>query len=124
MKLRRRTFLQWALGVAGAHALPWVAHAQGYPARPVRFVIPFPPGGAFDAVGRPLADKLKSLLGTVVVENLGGGGACICASAVAHAWPDGFTLLVGGTLPHANDALSHSMPLYAPAQDLGQISAL
>ena len=124
MKLRRRTFLQWALGVAGAHALPWVAHAQGYPTRPVRFVIPFPPGGAFDAVGRPLADKLKSLLGTVVVENLGGGGASIGASAVAHARPDGYTLLVGGTLPHVNEALLKSKPLYDPVKDLDPIAAV
>lgn len=124
MKARRRAFLQLALGVATAHAMPPIAQAQAYPARPVRFVIPFPPGGAFDAVGRPLADRFKSLLGLVVVENLGGGGASIGAASVAHARPDGYTLLLGGTLPHVNESLLKSQPLYDPVKDLDPIAAV
>src|SRR5258706_4024560 len=124
MKLRRRTFLQWASSVAAVHALPRMAHAQPYPARPIRFVIPFPPGGAFDAVGRPLAEKLKSLLGLVVVENIGGGGASIGAAAGARAKPDEYTLLVGGTLPHLNEALIKAKPLYDPVKDLEPIAAV
>ena len=101
-----------------------VARAQAYPARPIRLVIPFPPGGAYDAVGRPWADKVKPLLGTMVVENLGGGGASIGAAAVARAKPDGYTLLLGGTLPHVNEALLKNKPLYDPLKDLDPIAGV
>src|SRR6059036_3942049 len=105
MKLPRRTFLHLAIGAAALPAASGVARAQVYPARPIRLVIPFPPGGAFDFVGRPWADKMTSLLGTVFVENIGGGGGSLGADAVARAQPDGFTILLGGTLPHVNEAL-------------------
>jgi tripartite-type tricarboxylate transporter receptor subunit TctC len=100
------------------------ALAQPYPTRPIRLVIPFPPGGAFDAVGRPLADKMRPLLGTVVVDNIGGGGASLGAAAVAHARPDGYTLLLGGTLPHVNEAVLKRQPLYDPVKDLDPIAAV
>ena len=121
MKRNRRTFLRLALGAAALACLDGLAHAQAYPSRPIRLVIPFPPGGAFDAVGRPLADRLKASLGTVVIENLGGGGASIGAAAVARAKPDGYTLLLGGTLPHVNEALLKAKPLYDPVKDLDPI---
>src|SRR6185295_4055182 len=92
------------------------AKAQAYPSRPIRLVIPFPPGGAFDAVGRPWADKVKPLLTTVVVENMGGGGSSIGAAAVARARPDGYTILLGGTQTHVNEALLKSRPLYDPTK--------
>src|SRR5262249_3910077 len=88
--MRRRNFL--ALGIA-ALAAPYGALAQAkYPDRPIRLVIPFPPGGGYDAVGRPWAEKIKSLLGTVVVENQGGGGSSLGAAAVARARADGYTI--------------------------------
>jgi tripartite-type tricarboxylate transporter receptor subunit TctC len=121
MKLPRRNFLRLVAGAAALPAFSRSAWAQAYPTRPIRLVIPFPPGGAFDALGRPWADKMKSLLGTVVVENIGGGGASLGASAVAHARPDGYTILVGGTLPHINEALLKSRPLYDPVKDLEPI---
>jgi tripartite-type tricarboxylate transporter receptor subunit TctC len=124
MPNRRRTFLQAALGIAAAHALPRIAYAQAFPSRPIRCVIPFPPGGAFDAVGRPLAERFKAPVGLVVVENVGGGGGSIGASMVAHARPDGHTLLLGGTLTHLNEALLKSKPLYDPAKDLDAIAAV
>src|SRR5690242_6245521 len=65
MQLRRREFLHLASGAAAVLALSRGARAQAYPARPLKLVIPFPPGGAFDAVGRPWADKMKPLLGTI-----------------------------------------------------------
>jgi tripartite-type tricarboxylate transporter receptor subunit TctC len=121
MKVSRRRFLHLALGAA---ATPRPAWAQSYPTRPVRLVVPFPPGGAFDFVGRPWADKMKALLGTVVVENMGGGGGSVGAAAVAHAQPDGYTLLLGGTLPHVNEALVKRKPLYDPVKDLTPIAAI
>ena len=69
MKLpHRRQFLHLAAGAAALPVVSRTARAQDYPARPIRLVIPFPPGGAYDAVGRPWVDKMKPLLGTVVVE--------------------------------------------------------
>ena len=124
MKLSRRRFFQLAVGVAALPATSRIAHAQRYPTRPIRLVIPFPPGGAFDAVGRPWADKMKPLLGVVVVENTGGGGGSIGAAVVARAKPDGYTLLLGGTLPHVNEALLKSKPLYDPVKDLDPIAAV
>jgi len=124
MKLPRRKFLHLA---ASAVVLPDISHtavAQNYPTRPIRLVVPFPPGGAFDALGRPWAEKMKPLLGTVVVENIGGGGASLGAAAVARARPDGYTILLGGTLPHVKEALLKKQPLYDPVKDLDPIVAV
>ena len=82
MKLpHRRRFLHLAGAASALPAVPRIAWAQAYPTRPVRLVVPFPPGGAFDALGRPWAEKMKPLLGTVVVENIGGGGSSLGATA-------------------------------------------
>jgi tripartite-type tricarboxylate transporter receptor subunit TctC len=124
MKFPRRRFLYLPAGVAALAAVSRIARAQTYPTRPIRLVIPFPPGGAFDAVGRPLADKMKPLLGTVVVENIGGGGASLGAAAVARARPDGYTILLGGTQTHVNEALLKSRPLYDPVKDLDPIAGV
>ena len=124
MKLPRRQFLRLAAGSAAFAAISPVARAQAYPSRPIRLVIPFPPGGAFDAVGRPWADKVKPSLGTVVVENIGGAGASLGAAAVARAQPDGYTILLGGTLPHVNEALLKIRPLYDPIKDLEPIASI
>src|SRR5438270_14004172 len=97
------------------------AWAQSYPDRPIRLIVPFPPGGAYDTLGRPWADRIKPHLGTVVIENIGGGGASLGAAAAARSRPDGYTLLLGGTLPHVNEALLKSKPLYDPVKDLDPI---
>src|SRR3954447_10475712 len=124
MKLPRRKFLHLAAGAAAVTATLPTALAQNYPARPIRLVVPFPPGGAFDALGRPWAEKMKPLLGAVFVENIGGSGASLGAAAVARARPDGYTLLLGGTLPHVNEALLKNRPLYDPVKDLAPIVAV
>jgi tripartite-type tricarboxylate transporter receptor subunit TctC len=124
MKIPRRKFLHLAASAAALSAISRTAVAQNYPTRPIRLVVPFPPGGAFDALGRPWAEKIKPLLGTIVVENIGGAGASLGAAAVARARPDGYTILLGGTLPHVNEALLKNRPLYDPVKDLDPIVAV
>jgi tripartite-type tricarboxylate transporter receptor subunit TctC len=120
--LHRRKFLHLAAAGVALPAVLRSARAQAYPNRPVKLVVPFPPGGAFDAIGRPWAEKVKPLLGTVVVENIGGGGSSLGAAAVARAKPDGYTVLLGGTQTHVNEALLKRRPLYDPVKDLDPIA--
>ena len=96
MKLPRRQFLHLAAGATAPPAVSRFAWAQAYPSRPIRLVVPLPPGGAVDALARPWADKIRPLLGTVFVDNVGGAGGSLGAAQVAHARPDGYTLLLGG----------------------------
>src|SRR3982751_3210723 len=78
-----------------AIAFAGLASAQGYPARPVKLVIPFPPGGSNDVVGRVIAAQLSERLGhTVIVENRGGGGGTLGINAAAKSAADGYTLLL------------------------------
>jgi tripartite-type tricarboxylate transporter receptor subunit TctC len=124
MKFHRRRFLQVAAGAVALPALLRTAWAQTYPTHPIRLVVPFPPAGGYDLLARPWADKMKSLLGTIVVENVGGGGGSLGAAAVAHASPDGYTLLVSGTNVHVSEVLLKSRPLYDPVKDLQTISCI
>ena len=122
MKLPRRCFLHLVACTAVLRTVSRTSWAQAYPTRPVRLVVPFPPGGGYDAVGRPWADKIKPLLGTVVVENIGGGGSSLGAAVAARARPDGYTLLLGGSSTHITEALLKRRPLYDPIKDLQPIS--
>src|SRR4051794_14957502 len=77
------------------------ALAQDYPAKPVRVIVPFAPGGASDALARLVADKLgRSLAQQFVVENRGGAGGMLGADLVAKSAPDGYTLVVSGIASH------------------------
>ena len=120
MTLPRRRFLYLAGG-----ALPLLARAaraEAYPSRPVRLVLPFPPGGVFDIVGRPWADKVKQSLGTVIVENQPGAGGSLAAAAVAHAEPDGYTIFLGSSSIHLAELILREHPLLDPMKDLAPIS--
>ena len=84
--------LLWGLLFALAAA---TAHAQAYPAKPVRLIIPFPPGGSNDLVGRAIAAQLGERLGqSVIIDNRGGGGGTIGINAAAKSPADGYTLLL------------------------------
>ena len=121
--MRRRDLLLAGLASLSVGSDILRALAQpSYPQRPIRLVIPFPPGGGFDAVGRPWAERIRPLLGTIVVENQGGGGSSLGASVVAHARPDGYTILLGGSSTHITEAILKSRPLYNPMTDLDPIS--
>ena len=124
MKLLRRQFLHLAMSAAALPAVSRIASAQSYPTRPIRCVVPFPPGGAFDAIGRPWAGKTKPMLGTVIIENIGGGGGSLGAAAVARSRPDGYTILLGGSSTHITEALLKNRPLYDAIKDLDPISSV
>ena len=86
------------LAVVLVAAASGAGHAQSYPERPIKIVVPFPAGGPTDVAARLAAQALSSQLGqNVVVENLAGAGGRIGTKAVAEAKPDGYTLLLGGT---------------------------
>jgi tripartite-type tricarboxylate transporter receptor subunit TctC len=123
--MRRREVL--VLGLAAlsmpASALHAARAQAKYPERPIRLVIPFTPGGVNDAIGRPWANKMKALLGTVTVENIGGAGGSLGAAAVARAQPDGYTILLGGAGSHVINPVA-SRPPYDPVKDFEPISML
>jgi tripartite-type tricarboxylate transporter receptor subunit TctC len=97
MKLQRRKFLHLAAGAAAMPVVTRVAKAQTYPAKPVRIVVGFPPGGVSDALARLVARWLSERLGqSFIVENRAGAGSTIAAESVARAAPDGYTLLSVG----------------------------
>jgi tripartite-type tricarboxylate transporter receptor subunit TctC len=82
--------------------VPLLAAAQPYPNKPLRWIVPFPPGGSTDGFSRPLAAKLSELLGQpVLVENVGGAGASIGSDRIAKAAPDGYTIGLATTGSHA-----------------------
>lgn len=122
MKCICLTVLRWAwLMLVG---LPLLAGAQdGYPSRPIRMVVPFPPGGSPDTLARTLALKITEATGAaVVVENIPGAGGSIGAERVAKAIPDGYTLLMGhvGTLAFA-PALYPRLP-YDPVKSFAPVA--
>jgi tripartite-type tricarboxylate transporter receptor subunit TctC len=124
MTVHRRKLLQSAAGAAALPFVPRGARALDYPNRPIKLVLPFPPGGVFDIVGRPWADKVKTSLGTVIVENLPGAGGSVAAAAVAHARPDGYTILLGASSLHLTDMILRKQPLIVPMKELATVSML
>jgi tripartite-type tricarboxylate transporter receptor subunit TctC len=95
MKLPRRTFLRLAAGAAALPAVSRIAPAQAYPSRPVRFIVPFPPGNASDIVARLAGQKLSDGLGQpFVIENRPGAGGNIGTEIAVKAPADGYTLLL------------------------------
>jgi tripartite-type tricarboxylate transporter receptor subunit TctC len=95
MQVLRRQFLQLAAGAAAGLVVPRTASADGYPARPVRILVGFAPGGAADVVARLIGQQLSRRTGQqFVIENRQGAGTNIATETVIHAAPDGYTLLL------------------------------
>jgi tripartite-type tricarboxylate transporter receptor subunit TctC len=104
--------------------LPALAAAQAYPAKPVRIVLPFGPGGVADITTRTVAPKLGDALGQqIVVENMPSAGGIRASETVAHAQPDGYTILLLTNGNAVSKALFKSLP-YDPASDFAMISTL
>jgi tripartite-type tricarboxylate transporter receptor subunit TctC len=129
LEMKIRTFFGAALGAALASAA--VAHAasagggEGYPARPVRVVVPYPPGGGNDIIGRIAAEELTKRLGRqAVVDNRPGGSTVIGADIVAKAPPDGYTLLVTSHTTFAFLPNLRSKLPFDPVRDFEPISLM
>ena len=121
MKLPRRAFPHLAAGAAALPTLPHAVRAQAWPARAVRLVVGFPPGGGADATARIVASRLSEIWGQqVVIENKGGAGGNIAIDAVAHAPGDGYTMLFG-VPPLVTNRFLFSTLTYDPDADFAPV---
>ena len=107
------------LGIASALAAPALAQPK-----PIRFIVPYPPGGPLDIVARALADKVKDTLGVVVVENRPGAGGNLGADLVAKAAPDGNTIVMGAVATHAINPWLYAKIPYDPLRDFTPITGV
>ena len=113
------------------HALPLIAALCATAAlplraqpRPLRLVVPYPPGGPLDIVARALAERVKDTLGVVVVENRPGAGGNLGADAVARAAPDGSTIVMGAVATHAINPWLYARLPYDPIRDFTPITGV
>ena len=123
-QMHRRDVLAFGLAsvsTAALRSLPASAQAT-YPERPIRLVVPRAAGGVVDVVARLWAERAKPQFGGIVIENQGGGGGTIAATAVARAAGDGYTLLAGTTSELVINPVIMSQPSYDPIKDLVPIS--
>lgn len=115
----RRTLLIGASALAGSGtATSAVLSQDRYPSRPIKLVIPFPPGGPTDMLGRRYGEKLSAVLGQpVVIDNKAGAGGILGADLVAKSRPDGYTLLLGSSSTQVTGPLLMPNPPYHPVKD-------
>ncbi|TDP71764.1 Bug family tripartite tricarboxylate transporter substrate binding protein [Roseateles toxinivorans] len=119
LPLARRTLL------AAALLLPALASAQGYPARPVTFVVPFAAGSATDQLARALGQALSSeTRQAVVVDNKAGASGMLAAQSVARAAPDGYTVLITTNTTHAANEHLYKKLSYDPVKDFAPVTAI
>ncbi len=124
MKLFRRRFLHSAAAAVVAAGTPRAARSQPYPARPVRVIVPFAPGGPNDLAARLVAQKLSERLGgQFFVENIGGAGGNIGMGRAARAAPDGYTVLAAAPSLVVNPGLFGSVA-YDPERDFEPVTIL
>jgi tripartite-type tricarboxylate transporter receptor subunit TctC len=120
--MRRRTFLISPAAALGAHGAA-LAQSSPWPARPIRMLIGYPPGGSTDVAGRLLADQLGRRLGQqVVVDNRAGAGGTVAASSVVRAEPDGYTLLLAASPEVSIAPITMKAMPYDPVRDLQPIT--
>ncbi len=112
-------------GAAAALAAPTVVRAQAWPARPIRCIVPLPPGGGTDSMGRRAMQRLSDALGVpVVVENKAGAGGTLGSDIVAKAEPDGYTLGIATASSHAAAPVFRKDLPYDPVKDFTAVTML
>jgi tripartite-type tricarboxylate transporter receptor subunit TctC len=122
MKLSRRRFVQLAAGIAALPMMPRIAGAQSYPARAVRIIVPFAPGGPTDVFARLIANKMSDQSGKqFYVENVAGAGGNVGTGRAAQAAADGYTILVTGG-GHVNNPFLYSHVPYDPMRDFNPVT--
>lgn len=125
MNRRRQLVLTLAAAVAAPAFLRSAHAADGYPSRPVRMIVPFPPGGSTDVLGRLLAEALRSELGQpIVVENRPGAGGNIGGELAARAPADGHTVLMAAAGPTVINPSLYAKMGHDPARDLAPVTLL
>jgi len=123
MKFPRRQFLQLAASAAALPAVSLMARAQTYPTRPITMIVPFPPGGPTDVVGRVIAERIRNSLGQpIIIENVSGADGSIGVGRAARARADGYTIVLGALGTVLNGAF-YSLP-YDAVNDFAPISPL
>jgi tripartite-type tricarboxylate transporter receptor subunit TctC len=124
--MKRRDVLGLGLASLAAGALtPLSAFSQGkFPERPIKLMVPFSAGGVNDVVARAWAERVRTLLGTVYVENQGGGSGSIATGEVARAQPDGHTILLGSTSTMVLNPMTMAKVSYDAAKDFVPIGIL
>lgn len=120
---RRQASLLVAGTLAGLFAATGAVAAEAFPSKPIRMIVPFPPGGGTDGLARVLVERMKEHLGQpVVIENVGGGGGTIGSATAAKAASDGYTIMMGTLGTHSiAPALYPKLP-YNVARDFKPIS--
>lgn len=123
--ITRRDLIALSAGsVLAPHVVTHASFAQAWPNRFVKLIVPFPPGGGTDAVGRVLAARLSDIWGQqMVIENRGGAGSNIGTEAAARSEPDGYTMLFS-SLPHAVNKFIYGTLPYDPVADFAPVSLL
>src|SRR5262245_55722039 len=121
--MKRREFLKFGLAGSAAALTARPAAAQAaFPSRPIKLVVPFSAGGVNDIVGRQWAERMKSSLGTVYVENQGGAGGTLGVMEVKRSDADGHTLLLGSASTMAPNEMTTSNLPYEPRKDFVPIA--
>jgi tripartite-type tricarboxylate transporter receptor subunit TctC len=124
MNLPRRQFLYLAAGAAALPAVSRIAWAQTYPSRPITMIVPFPPGGLADVIGRIAAEGMRASLGqSIIIENVGGANGSVGTGRVARTAPDGYTLGLGIWNTHVGNAATYALQ-YDVVKDFEPIALL
>src|SRR3954464_5805783 len=122
--IARRRYIALSGAALAAQFLPRGASAQTYPARFVRLIVPFPPGGAVDNAARIIANRLSEMWGQqMVIENKGGAGGNIAAQAVLNSEPDGYTVYIC-SIGHAITPVLYPSIGYTPVTDFAPVTLM
>jgi len=120
-----KRWVQWLLPLLVAVATPFAAAQEDYPNRPVKLIVPFPPGGGTDILARPIAQKLAELWRQpVVIDNRGGAGGNLGTKLAAEAPADGYTLILGVLGTHAVNQSLYSNPGFDATRDFAAITMI